>query len=288
MVMFLAAVAFTAQNRIPMWKLAWASAGAGVSGYTGFPGDTTAFQMLARSDNALLHPQLSGYKKSNGFLFDAGSEFSLAAAFRLRSGDQYNARRLLRLGIAYANNQYLSASYHKAESVRFDTLSSQSGNSGDLYLDSVFSYRYNFSFSMRRAGLEAALLFNTDTGRLFGLFGGVSVAQFFSTLNTVSIQSSEMQRITHSNTSGEVTHSEHIPVSNGGQWEELEARSAFSTRIGIPVGGTVRLSRKRKVLKNIQLFLQVSPMVEFTVIPSYRTFTRAATNWQGGMRVLFP
>lgn len=285
-IFILLSVSFSfSQNKLSYWQPAWASVSVGITANTDYPTDTLTYRSLAKNNSAALFPDLTGFKKQKYFSFNGGGEFSMSAAMRLRNSSRsgFDSKKLLRLGVSYCSNSYFTARYNSTNAVRFDTLSSSSVNT--LYLDSVFSRDYNFSYDMRQVGLDAALLFNTDTGKIIGLYGGFQLSQFFSTLNTVTVSYHNWSRVTQTNQSGEDSN------FSDGESEfsstEVEAKSSFSTRIGIPVGGTLRLAKTKKFWRGIQLFGEVRPSLEITAVPAYRTYVRPIASWQAGLRVLF-
>jgi hypothetical protein len=269
----------------------WGSVSVGTTLMSGFPADSFAFQSLSRKDDPSLHPNLNGYTKGDYFSIDGGAEFSIAAGFRfLKKGkSSYNDRAVLRFSLNYSSNDYLSNSYYYSNSVRFDTLN---GSTASVFLDSVYHYNYNFSFEIRQVGVEASLMYNTNPEKLFGLYGGFSFGQYFSTLNTVNASYSRYAIIMQSNSSG----GQNTVYSNQGftftndtnhYYVVLEAKNSFSTRIGIPVGVTFKLAKTKKVLKNIQFFLETRPGLDVTAVSGYRTWVRPRFSAGTGVRVLF-
>lgn len=283
---------YSAQD-VPLLKPSWASFFTGGNIISEFPSDSFMFHSLARKDHPSLHPDLEGFSKSDEFSVNSGVEVAFSAGFKLRKKDRssFSERGYLRLSAVYSENTFLSDAYHRTRAVRFDTLASQSGTTGPIYLDSIYEYSNRFEFNIKMAGAEASLLYHTDPGKLFGLFGGFSLGQFFSTGNVITsnaVQTSRVMQLSTSGVQSPYPGSNFINYNNNNyQSTSLEAKSAMSTRIGIPVGATLRLAKTKKFWKNIQLFFESRPGIDFTIISGYRSFSRPRVSMGSGLRVLF-
>ncbi|MBC7863413.1 MAG: hypothetical protein IAF38_10590 [Bacteroidia bacterium] len=285
-----------AQNKTPFLKPYWASISGGATMTTGFPVDSSVFFSLAKKDDPALHPNLDGYIKETGNSFDANSEFTLAMAFKTRKkdGSGYRERSVFRLGLTYSSGAFLSSSYQYTKAIRIDTLTSSSGASENIYIDSVFNYNYNFSYQVRQLGLEASLLFNTNPEKIIGLYGGFSFAEHISIKNEIEIDYMLRKRLRQTNTSGTSIgggngfgmNNEYGGSKYDGTYNTVAAKNSFSTRIAIPVGATLKLAKTKKFWKNFQLFFESKPSLDLTIVPGYKTFIRPRFSVQGGVRVL--
>lgn len=266
-------------------RLYWIGASGGAAVTTNFKADTSLFQRLSSEDDSLLHPVLQGFTQRDYYSINAGADVSLACAFYIGSGKSNPWRRQLRFGLHYSTRRFVSARYRDETSKRFDTVYIETE---PYYYDSVFRYEYNYRCRTSQAGVSASLLFATDTSKLIGFYGGLSLSQFFSVSSSVHAEYISRVQTERSNASGEVTD---IPDNEKQTLQrtrtELKGRQAYITRIGIPAGVTLRLSRKLPVLKSLQLFAEVQPFFELNAFSGAGVFYNAGGYWNAGLRYLF-
>ena len=67
----------------------------------------------------------------------------------------------------------------------------------------------------------------------------------------------------------------------------IDAKNSFTTRLGIPIGFTLRLAKTKPVLKNIQFFFESKPGVAITFVSGYKSFVRPWFTAGGGIKILF-
>ena len=251
--------------------------------------DSSEFQTLVKKDAVALHPDLSFYTREKRPPFSNGREISLAVNFKVRAanGIGYRERMQLSFAIKFSRQSFLSTSYRYSRGVRFDTLS---GSSGVLYLDSIFDYTKEFSYSLKQVGVEAAALFNTNPEKNIGLYGGLSFTQYFSTSSFVALTETEETKVEQMNSSGQSSiygGKGNKPSKQDPTITKFDALSALTTRLGIPIGFTVRLAKTKPVLKNIQFFFESKPGVAITFVSGYKSFVRPWFTAGGGIKILF-
>jgi hypothetical protein len=263
-----------------------------VSGQTA---NAAEFLSLVKVDSPILHTDLSLYTKPKHGGKSNGGELAIALAFKIinKAGSDYRERALLRVGVNFCTLSFLSSEYEYIKANRFDTLS---GSSTTIFLDSFYTYRYRFAYDLKLIGLDASLLFCTNTTKNFALYGGITVAEYFSLSSVVNVRFKENIDVKQTNLSGQ---SASISGSNTGPGagpgnspalkpvlNMLDAKSCFITRFSIPVGVTLRLAKTKAVLKNIQLFFESRPGIGIATVIGYKTFVHASMTSQIGLKVL--
>ncbi len=263
----------------------WISFSAGLGVNTNLPADTLSFQRISSGDHSLLHPGFLGMQKEKDYRVNAQGEIKLAAGFNFRKQkDHFISRRLLRVGLSINYSQFISAEYSRTNYVRYDTTVDAGGT---FYYDSVFVNKLRYTSNQRLTGIEAALLFYSDTSKLYGFYTGISLTQYFGLNNIVAARYSEHYSIQQTNTSGQLK--DKLPEQHLLYSEEADVRGKFSmvSRISIPVALSLRLARTKKFLRKIQLFGEVMPCLDITTFPGVRTYVNATALWQGGIRYDF-
>jgi hypothetical protein len=273
-----------AQRTDSRLKLSWMSFSFELGANTNLPSDTTTYQELSKTDDTLLHPGLNGFQQKNYYYPNIGGGMKFAAGFHLpnkkdRSG--FISRKILRLGLSYNFYQFLSAEYAQTSSVRYDTVTDQGAT---LYFDSIYTKKFKFRNYHQLVGFEAALLFQTDTSKLLGFYGGFSYTQYFGLGNAVVVEYDHQYELQQSNPSGQVLDKNPKQHNLFSDASYLRGKASLTSRFAVPLALSFRLARTTPIIRNMQLFGEVMPCLDLVVYPGVRTYISAGANWQGGMR----
>lgn len=244
--------------------------------------------VVSLSDFQKLYPQskilmedMSGYSTSAGLSVSSGSSFNANIGVIKTAKDGTNkSHTVLRLGVSYSG-MGMSNHFYKKDTKRFDTLtSSQTGQTH--YSDSITYRNYSMYYSTQQVRIDISAVYRTNPLARWSMFGGVGIELGSSINASTTVNYSEYSYI---ETSG-------VSSSSNGSNNTSKSRSetiANKTNIGgaayLPIGVDFRVGKKREFFKQMHLFYEVRPFVNYMNVPELGTIASVGVKSGIGLRI---
>ncbi len=218
---------------------------------SGASSSLTLQQLKAMTPNsALLNTNFTGYTSSTG---SSSYNSSFMPSIGLTGNRKKNP--LMRVGLILNNGIGNSLGYSKSDTYRIDTLtSSQTG--AQTFVDSVNNKYYNFQYSYKTIGLDAALIYRTNPKARWSLYGGVGVNFTVGVNATLNNRSQEYKSINNINNNNFYSNAFYQAIAT----ENISTESKSNTAsVYLPIGIDFRIGRRREFFKRIHLFAEARP-----------------------------
>ena len=241
-------------------------------------GSLADFRKLAPQSD-ILKDDLSDFSQSGGTTFTGNTALSISLGIQFKDNEQsrLKANPLLRLGLTYLSGSSLTSNYFKSGRFPIDTLVSTS--TGEVfYVDSVSSESYNMEYISDQIRLDAALIWRTNPSARWSLYGGVGLAAGISLNARTEIYYNNFLY-------DDDFHGSGYTRDGSFRSERIENDLNFGFMTYIPLGVDFRLGKEKEFWKRTHLFYELSPGINFTVVPELRTITNAAFRNGLGLRV---
>lgn len=232
---------------------------------TNFIGSMEKFRSLT-PESKLLDKNFDDYNQSfyNSYNENYGESASLFVTFDYNrsNGVWSKLNPQFRFGVSFASVDLFNGSISKTEYFRIDTLvSTQTGESS--YVDSVASENYDLRYVSEMFLLDAHLLLSSNPERTWSFYGGIGLSMGFlmNPQATISYYSNDWI---------------DSPANNNGLFfrDQLSKDESFSTNdfgfvalASIPLGLNFRLSKRKRVWENLNLFIEYRASLSYIDAP---------------------
>ncbi|MDX1650910.1 MAG: hypothetical protein R3277_00340 [Brumimicrobium sp.] len=197
----------------------------------------------------------------------ASSGVSILAGFQLgnSSEDQGKGKKTLRLGLTYGRSNILSDWSYSETWSPYDTLTGQN-SSNVYYLDSVRSRSVNGDYFVETIGLNASLIFRTNSASRWTAYGGLglSIGTSFNAITSLNYREYEYTALRgHSREqASETSYTENAFVQ-----EQKRNKGSLNGSLFIPLGIDFRLSESSEFWSMVHIFAEIQPGIRFQHIP---------------------
>lgn len=227
-------------------------------------GSQEDFQQLNKSNNSILNIDMSKYKHSSyGYTNSMSSGAGLICGLRFFPNKKNFITRFS-LGV---EENYLMGSHYQNDSAEYlghFTSTNSSVNSNDVIAN---NYKYvSYESKIINVQLNAAQLFYTKREKLFSFYSGVSLNISSSIQSRVVANYNTGQTIynidsvTGQKSFGMFYMNNRIYIS-----ESSKAKAIAYVGFGIPLGLEARLSKKRKVLRQLTYGFEIMPTYNYLI-----------------------
>jgi len=194
-----------------------------------------------------------------------------------KSPNKFNAS--LRLGFQYtANNMMLSANYNKSELlgrvVRDTLVYLGTKDTVVLYYDSTRTNNRNIRYTNDLIAFDASYIFRSNPNRTISFLGGIGFAP-----GIIFNSNSELMGYDYENSGNQYSS---VPISH-----RVRNKMGFSLNFYVPIGVSVRASKKHDFWKNIYLSAEIRPSMNIQSVSELGTNARVYTQNMAGIRAVF-
>ena len=243
-------------------------------------GSFSDFQRI-NPKSVLLNENMDGYTLSNGFMASAGPTFSANLGINIanKAKTEYKSNTQLRIGITFSEismSNYLS----KTDRKRFDTLtSSQTGQM--VFSDSVTYSSYNMNYKTQQLRIDVSIIYRTNPAARWSVFGGIGIEAGESIMAYTDINYSEYSTVTPANSTSVTSYSSNTPYRS----ERNINKNTYGYATYLPMGVDFRIGNKREFFKQLHVFYEARPFVNYTYIPELGGINSVGIKSALGLRV---
>lgn len=241
-------------------------------------GSFTDFQLL-NPQSVLLSGNMEGYTVSNGFGNIGGPVFDAGIGFAMRDKENTNSvsNTQLRIGISFLGlnmSNYLS----KTDRVPYDTLtSSQTGQT--IYSDSVTYHSYSMNYTSQQVRFDISVIYRTNPAARWSVYGGLGFEAGQSVTAYSDINYNESSSIIPSNGLSAVYNADKSRT------ERIINKNNYGYAAYLPLGIDFRVGTKREFFKQLHLFYEARPFINYNNIPELGTTGGLGVKIRFGLRV---
>jgi hypothetical protein len=194
-----------------------------------------------------------------------------------KSPNKFNAS--LRLGFQYtANNMMLSTNYSKtdllARLVRDTLVYLGTKDTVVLYKDSTRTNNRNIRYTNDLIAFDVSYIFRSNPSRSISFLGGIGFAPGLIINSNSVLTGQDIESSTPLISSVQVSHT-------------VKNKMGFSFNFYVPIGVSVRVSKKHDFWKNIYLSAELRPSMSIQYVSELGTNTRVNTQNMAGIRAVF-
>jgi len=183
-------------------------------------------------------------------------------------GSEESKHRTWRLGLMAQGFQSSLYSSVNESTFRVDTL--YQGSTSNIYgfLDSTERFMSNGYYKATAIKLDIAHIWSTDNSKRVNLFAGLGMNAGLNIAPKTEIFSNRWNESVLRDVNGQVISSNGYYNSN---WdfkrETFQNKTGFSSTAYIPIGLDFRVGNRREYLKNLHLFSEVRPALNWMYVP---------------------
>ena len=245
------------------------------------------FQKLA-PQSVLLKNDFTGYSDNSSYgIYGGLNMFSALVGIQFLDKQKtgYKSNPQLRLGLNYVSSTSVAGGAFKEDRKAFDTLTSNQTN--DIYLvDSVTTRYYGLEYSSQQLRLDGSLIFRTNTERIVTLFTGFGFMAGMSLNSKTNIRQQENKSIDVQNPTDDGTVNSNYNYNTSKNVSEVFYNiSSFGLSTYIPMGVDFRMGNKKEFWKNLHLFYELRPALNFTKIQNIQTIVNTSFQHGIGLKV---
>lgn len=232
--------------------------------------------------SVLLNTDFSTYNSSTGEASIMGQAFIANVALTKIKSDNPEKKAVgqLRLGLSYQGTT-ISNSLSKTDRMPYDTLtSSQTGQT--VVLDSVKRYNYNMNYTTQEVRLDVSYIYRTNPSARWSVYGGAGIEVGKSIISYSTIFYSE-----GTSTQGMMNNSNYSSSTSGKNKieERFINKSGFGYAAYMPLGLDFRIGQKREFFKQLHLFVEMRPYINYMNIPEIGSFGGLGMKTLSGIRI---
>ncbi|MCF6171285.1 MAG: hypothetical protein L3J31_03975 [Bacteroidales bacterium] len=192
----------------------------------------------------------------------------------------YRTNRELRIGIGsnFGVRRYFD--FYQSESFVVDTFQSVNGNP-DIYADSVAQHAASYSENFFDLNVGISYLFKTDAAKRVHLYAGLGAEYGITLSYFVTVEQYESHSLSYYE-QGKKPDEESAPYYYyyyGSEYNSTYSsqktnmkNAAHFVRTFIPMGINFRISNNNSFFKHVNIFSELSPGVEFQIVPNDQTY----------------
>lgn len=229
-------------------------------------GSLADFQKM-NPQSVLLKENLQGYSSSKGFSGFNSPAFIANLGFTEANRENTNTKSLTqyRLGISFSETG-ISNYLHKTDRKPYDTLtSSQTGQT--MYFDSVTYQNYSMNYKSQELRLDLSVIYRTNPAARWSVYGGIGVEAGVSALAYTDIDYSEHVSIQTASSSTPTSDNNNYNNSDSYRSERLINKNSKVLAFYLPLGIDFRVGAKKEFFKQLHLFYEARPFVNYTETP---------------------
>ncbi len=233
-------------------------------------GSLKDFQKM-NPESELLKENMNGYSSSKGMMGSSGTQigmggfsgasFNADLGFAVGNNDNINDKSSaqLRVGISYCGIG-MSNFINKTDIVRYDTLtSSQTGQT--IYSDSLIHRSYNMNYKSQQLRIDVSIIYRTNTAARWSIYGGIGIEAGGAVSAFTDIDYSEYITIEPSNYTSSSYSSSHD------RSERFVNKNSYGYAVYLPIGIDFRVGNKSEFFKQLHVFYEARPFINYTFIP---------------------
>lgn len=243
-------------------------------------GSFSDFQRI-NPKSVLLSENMDGYTISNGFMASAGPTFNANLGFNIanKAKTEYKSNTQLRIGITFSEIS-MSNNLSKTDRKRFDTLtSSQTGQM--VFSDSVTYSSYTMNYKTQQLRIDVSIIYRTNPAARWSVFGGIGIEAGESIMAYTDINYSEYSTVTPANSTSGTSYSSNTPYRS----EQIINKNTYGYAAYLPMGLDFRIGNKRGFFKQLHVFYEARPFVNYTYIPELGSINSVGIKSALGLRV---
>lgn len=243
-------------------------------------GSFSDFQQI-NPKSVLLSENMDGYTISNGFMASAGPTFNANLGFNIANNakTEYKSNTQLRIGITFSEIS-MSNNLSKTDRKRFDTLtSSQTGQM--VFSDSVTYSSYTMNYKTQQLRIDVSIIYRTNPAARWSVFGGIGIEAGESIMAYTDINYSEYSTVTPANSTSGTSYSSNTPYRS----EQIINKNTYGYAAYLPMGLDFRIGNKREFFKQLHVFYEARPFVNYTYIPELGSINSVGIKSALGLRV---
>ncbi len=231
--------------------------------------------------SVLLNENMNGYTLSTGFMASTGPAFNANLGFNIANKEktEYRSNTQLRIGITFSEismSNYLS----KTDRKRFDTLtSSQTGQM--VYSDSVTYSSYSMNYKTQQLRIDVSIIYRTNPAARWSVFGGIGIEGGESIVSYTDINYNEYSTVTPANSTSGASNNFNTPDRS----ERIINKNTYGYAAYLPMGVDFRIGNKREFFKQLHVFYEARPFVNYTYIPELGGINSVGVKSALGLRV---
>jgi len=243
-------------------------------------GSFTDFQKI-NPKSVLLNEPMEGYSTSNGYMGSMDPSFGANLGFNIanKTKTEYKANTQLRVGITFSQIN-MSNYLYKTDRKRFDTLtSSQTGQM--LYSDSLTYSSYNMNYKAQQLRIDVSIIYRTNPAARWSVFGGLGFEAGESIMAYTDIGYSEYSTVVSANTTSSSSGNIDMPSRS----ERIINKNSYGYATYLPMGIDFRIGTKREFFKQLHVFYEARPFINYTYIPELGAINSVGLKSGFGLRV---
>jgi hypothetical protein len=243
-------------------------------------GSLSDFQRI-NPKSVLLNENMDGYTISNGFMASGGPTFSANLGLNIanKAKTEYKSNTQLRIGITFSEIS-MSNNLSKTDRKRFDTLtSSQTGQM--VFSDSITYSSYNMNYKTQQLRIDVSIIYRTNPAARWSVFGGIGIEVGESIMAYTDINHSEYSTVTSAGSTSGTSYSSNTPYRS----EQNINKNTYGYATYLPMGVDFRIGNKREFFKQLHLFYEARPFVNYTYIPELGSINSVGIKSALGLRV---
>lgn len=260
-------------------KVVDAAIAPGITFHISTIGSFTDFQRI-NPKSVLLNENMDGYTISKGFRASSGPSFNANLGFNIAniSKTEYKPNTQLRIGITFSEIS-MSNSLSKTDRKRFDTLtSSQTGQM--VFSDSVTYSSYNMNYKAQQLRIDVSIIYRTNPAARWSLFGGIGIEGGESIMAYTDINYTEYSSINPANSTYGSSN-----FNTPDRSERIINKNTYGYAAYLPMGLDFRTGNKREFFKQLHIFYEARPFVNYTYIPELGGINSVGIKSSWGLRV---
>ena len=232
------------------------------------------FSKLAPTTNLFPPSSIEDIRMGQMFSWNASS-FNIQMGWRPSSqdGQEKSQHRAWRAGLTAYGFQTIMYSTSSESQFRVDTLYQSSNGSVYGYIDSTDRQYANGYYKATTLKLDLSHIWSTGLDNRLNLFAGLGVNAGLNLSPRTEILLNHRQTTSIVDTQGTVISSSSSYDSNFDfQRETFHNKMGWSTAAYIPMGIEFRVGQKREYLKNLHLFSEIRPALNYVHVPETRGY----------------
>jgi hypothetical protein len=190
-----------------------------------------------------------------------------------RGGEEENKNQTWRFGLSAQGIESNLFSNAETTRQRMDTLYMSSNQTVYGYVDSVSTTFVGGNYKSTALKLDGAFLWSTDAQRRFALYTGLGMNAGITLSPTTRVYNHHWTGKEVVGLDGVLLSSERYMNSQDGFSQTVYAnKMGWVASVYIPCGAELRLGNKKEFWKNIRVFGEIRPSLNFIHVPETRTY----------------
>ncbi|MDD5572055.1 MAG: hypothetical protein PHD97_12970 [Bacteroidales bacterium] len=233
------------------------------------------FKNFTINKGSFFTTDVSGYERLYNDKYFSSGQFNLKIGFAPynKKKQEFRKNQEFQVGINFSRGDRSSISFRKETEIAGDTFIS---GTQKIYSDTSIVSKIKYTEKTDVFGIDFSYSYKTNVEKRLSLSAGYGVSIGYSINPKLSeISSSDTTLILNFNDT-EFNYGERHSRNSGNSDKEKEtvARSSFFAGIYIPLGLNFRISKKREIWNQMNIFIQSIYGLEYQYVMNYKAYIR--------------